>query len=634
VLVWNGALLDDWLLFILFALAGGFCAWRAAVVREERVAWLLVATGLELYAFGGVVYVAWVSSLQSPPFPSLADWFWLAMYPWVFAGLVGLVRARGLGSHASVWLDGLVGALALATLVSATVFEPVWEQALDANAGFGFALPLSDTLMTGFIVVVCAMQGWRLDRTWLTLGVAFLLLSFADNVYVIKSITDGWAPGGLLDLPYAIAILLVAYAAWQPRGPLAEVDPTGFRVLAFPVASALVAVLVGIYDQLAGLSGVTGMLESMTLLAVVARLAFTFVSYRAILAASRRDAMTDLLTGLGNRRRLLEDLDRALLGLPAPFGIAFFDLDGFKGYNDAFGHAAGDALLVRLGARLAGAVDTDATAYRMGGDEFCVLARGDAAAVAVTLERAAEALTEAGDGFAISNSHGTAHLPDEADRAAVALRLADTRMYARKNARPQSAGSQTRDVLVRVLDEREPELHDHVLDVGQLAVAVGRGLGMPEESLPELLHGAELHDVGKIALPESILRKAGPLDAEEWAFMRRHTLIGERFLLAVPALRPVAALVRSSHERWDGGGYPDRLAGEEIPLGARIIAVCDAFDAMVTDRPYRSGMPRGAAEEELMRCAGSQFDPAVVAAFLAAVSGVARLVRSPAPLRI
>jgi len=189
-------------------------------------------------------------------------------------------------------------------------------------------------------------------------------------------------------------------------------------------------------------------------------------------------------------------------------------------------------------------------------------------------------------------------------------------------------------VLVRVLDEREPELHDHVLDVGQLAVAVGRGLDMPEESLPELLHGAELHDVGKIALPESILRKAGPLDAEEWAFMRRHTLIGERFLLAVPALRPVAALVRSSHERWDGGGYPDRLAGEEIPLGARIIAVCDAFDAMVTDRPYRSGMPRGAAEEELMRCAGSQFDPAVVAAFLAAVSGVARLVRSPAPLRI
>jgi two-component system, cell cycle response regulator len=354
-------------------------------------------------------------------------------------------------------------------------------------------------------------------------------------------------------------------------------------------------------------------------LAVVARLVFTVESYRAILAASRRDATTDLLTGLGNRRKLLEDLDAKLQELPAPFGLALFDLDGFKGYNDAFGHAAGDALLVRLGYRLERAVGEGGRAYRMGGDEFCVLAPGDDETVTATVARAADALQDSGDGFAISNSHGTTHLPGEAERAEVALRLADTRMYARKNARPQSAGSQTRDVLVRVLNEREPELHDHVLDVGRLAVAVGRRLGMPEESLPELLHGAELHDVGKIGLPESILRKPGPLDADEWAFMRRHTVIGERFLLAVPALRSVAALVRASHERWDGTGYPDGLAGEEIPLGARIIAVCDAFDAMVTDRPYRAGMPRAEAEAELRRCAGSQFDPAVVAAFVAAV---------------
>jgi HD-GYP domain-containing protein (c-di-GMP phosphodiesterase class II) len=260
----------------------------------------------------------------------------------------------------------------------------------------------------------------------------------------------------------------------------------------------------------------------------------------------------------------------------------------------------------------------------MGGDEFCVLVSGDAAAVDAAVSRATAALAEAGDGFAISNSHGTALLPAEACSAEVALRIADQRMYARKNARPQSAGSQARDVLVRVLNEREPELHDHVLDVGQLAVAVARRLGMPEESLPELLHGAELHDVGKIGLPESILRKPGPLDDDEWAFMRRHTVIGERFLLAVPALRNVAALVRSSHERWDGGGYPDGLAGEAIPLGARIIAVCDAFDAMVTDRPYRAGMPREDAEAELRRCAGSQFDPAVVQAFLATLGAAER----------
>ena len=572
-----------------------------------------------MYALGGVVYLVGVATAASPPFPSAADWMWLGMYPWLLAGLVGLVRARGLGSHVSVWFDGLVGALALATLGAALIFEPVWQTAVDADAAFAFALPLADLLLTGFIVIVCAVQGWRLDRTWLALGAAFILLGIADSFYVITSVTDSWAPGRLLDLPYAVAILLVGCAAWQPRGPRAEVDPTGLRVLAFPVASALVAVLVGIYDQVAGLSAVTRVLDSATLLAVVARLAFTFDSYRTILAASRTEALTDQLTGLGNRRRLLDDLDRSLLGLPSPFGIAFFDLDGFKGYNDTFGHAAGDALLGRLGARLAAAVGDAASAYRMGGDEFCVLARGDVASIEAVVARASAALCESGEGFAIANSHGTAHLPDEAASAQVALRLADQRMYARKNVRPYSAGSQTRDVLVRVLNEREPDLHDHVLDVGQLAMAVGRRLGVPEESLPELLHGAELHDVGKIALPESILHKPGPLDEAEWAFMRRHTLIGERFLLAVPALRSVAALVRASHERWDGDGYPDGTAGEAIPLGARIIAVCDAFDAMVTDRPYRNGMPREAAIAELRRCAGTQFDPAVVAAFLETV---------------
>ena len=124
-----------------------------------------------------------------------------------------------------------------------------------------------------------------------------------------------------------------------------------------------------------------------------------------------------------------------------------------------------------------------------------------------------------------------------------------------------------------------------------------------------------------MAIPDAILDKPAALDAAEWEFIRRHTIIGERIVAAAPALRPVAALVRSSHERWDGGGYPDALAGEEIPLGARIVSVCDAFDAMVADRPYRAGMDADEALIELERCSGSQFDPAVVAAFAAAWSG-------------
>jgi HD-GYP domain-containing protein (c-di-GMP phosphodiesterase class II) len=158
---------------------------------------------------------------------------------------------------------------------------------------------------------------------------------------------------------------------------------------------------------------------------------------------------------------------------------------------------------------------------------------------------------------------------------------------------------------------------DHLHGVAQPAVEIARRLGLAGEALEHVRLAAELHDVGKVAIPDAIIDKPGPLDDDEWAFVRRHPLIGERIVAAAPALVPVAKLVRSSHERWDGDGYPDGLAGEDIPLGARIVSVCDAFDAIVSDRSYRSGSMPEAAIVELRRCAGTQFDPAVVDAFVA-----------------
>ena len=175
--------------------------------------------------------------------------------------------------------------------------------------------------------------------------------------------------------------------------------------------------------------------------------------------------------------------------------------------------------------------------------------------------------------------------------------------------------TQTRDVLLSVLSERNRELGEHMASVAGLAERTGRAMGLEDEKLQHLRRAAELHDVGKIAIPDSILFKPGPLDDSEWECMRRHTVIGERILLSAPSLEPVAKLVRSSHERVDGTGYPDNLSGEDIPLGARIVAVCDAFDAMVGDRPYREPMSSEQAVEELKRCAGSQFDCSVVDAF-------------------
>jgi HD-GYP domain-containing protein (c-di-GMP phosphodiesterase class II) len=140
-------------------------------------------------------------------------------------------------------------------------------------------------------------------------------------------------------------------------------------------------------------------------------------------------------------------------------------------------------------------------------------------------------------------------------------------------------------------------------------------MGMAGEQLDGVERAAELHDIGKIAIPEAIVNKPGPLDADEWRFMRRHTLIGERMLSAAPGLHSAAKVVRSSHERFDGQGYPDGLSGEQIPLASRIIFVCDAFHAMTSDRPYEPAQSVDSALAELDRCAGSQFDPEVVAAF-------------------
>jgi diguanylate cyclase (GGDEF)-like protein len=361
-------------------------------------------------------------------------------------------------------------------------------------------------------------------------------------------------------------------------------------------------------------------------LSALARQVVAQLELRRLLAVSRHEATTDPLTELGNRRRLVDDFQTLLpeATVDAPLHLLLFDLDGFKNYNDTFGHSAGDALLARLAGKLQDALSAHGTVYRIGGDEFCALIRGDAGHQVAVRAAAARALTEDGEGFAITASHGAVALPAEAPTATQALRLADERMYGHKAGRSEAACRQTHDVLVRILDERDSDLCSHGNTVSRLAVGVGRRLGLSALELDQLGKAAALHDIGKVAVPDAILNKPGDLNEDEWAFMQTHTILGERILAAAPALRAEATLVRSCHERWDGDGYPDGKAGTDIPLGSRIIFACDAFDAMTSHRAYRALRTHAEAMAELRRCAGSQFDPAVVAALCDGVLEPAR----------
>jgi diguanylate cyclase (GGDEF)-like protein len=407
-------------------------------------------------------------------------------------------------------------------------------------------------------------------------------------------------------------------------------QPTEKRGIVIPLAFACAALGVLVRSSFSS-AGVTAIvLCTLSLLVIMWRLALTWRENSALLRLTQEEALTDALTGLGNRRALMLELEARMLAPDAygPYLLGLFDLDGFKHYNDSFGHPAGDALLKRLGNALRSELGAQGTVYRMGGDEFCVLLADRPESLAA----AAVALTEHGEGFAISCSYGVVRLPTEAVEIAAALRIADQRMYAHKHSSRLSPLRQTGDVLLRALHERDPELRSHMQNVAELAEATAARFGLPPDEVVDIRHAAELHDVGKMAIPDAILNKPGRLSEEEWVFIRRHTLIGERILLGAPALRRVASLVRASHENFDGGGYPDGLAGTNIPLGARIIAVCDAFHAMITDRPYREAMDENTAIAELRRCAGSQFDPAVVEQFCEALAASEAVLDAPQPV--
>jgi diguanylate cyclase (GGDEF)-like protein len=590
---------------------------HAYLVRRERAAWAVITAALAAWTFGEL----WLVIFRPEGFPSVADAGFIAFYLLLYVGIVLLLRSSAREIAGTLWLDGLTAALATAALSAAILVELVLETTEGSTAAVAtnLAYPLGDVLLLSAVVGVFSLTGWRPGHRWLLLGAGILASTAADSIFLFRTANGTYVEGTWMDVLWPAAMILIALAAWTPDRTQEGLDVVGRPLLAVPVGCALVATGVLAYDHHTRVNLLAVTLATLTLLLVIARLVVTFRENSRLFALTRQEATTDALTGLGNRRKLLADLERRLGAATVPRTLLMlFDLNGFKGYNDTYGHPAGDALLARLGGKLAAVPGPEGAVYRLGGDEFCLIvpvAEGEAEGV---IDRACEALAERGEGFEISTSFGAVILPDDARDPSHALQTADERLYAQKYSR-RGESERTMAALLEALLVREPDLHERLADVGALAAAAGSRLGLRRDELDDLARAAQLHDLGKLAVPDEILHKEGPLDEREWAFVRQHTIVGERILRASPALRSVASTVRSSHENWDGTGYPDGLAGEEIPLAARIVRACDAYVAMTSARPYRAALSPDEALNELMRLAGTEFDPTVVRVVVAEV---------------
>ena len=349
------------------------------------------------------------------------------------------------------------------------------------------------------------------------------------------------------------------------------------------------------------------------------------------------EAARDNLTGLGNQRAYEEAISEATAvpDTEDSWILYLLDVDRFKQVNDRYGHPSGDAVLAELGELIEELAPGGG--YRVGGDEFAVLLRGDDPAVHTFPERLRTrlvALTVAGVTEPVTISVGAAHFPEHALDASSLKRRADLALYkSKRNGKDRTSVFQPDEPLfesgtgtgvdtgsmvavrrlIAALAARHGRVGEHSTAVADLALSIGRTLGIEEGELDRLYLAGLLHDLGKISTPDAILLKPGPLTAEERAIMQEHARVGFHLLDGLD-LTPVDNWILHHHEHWDGTGYPDGLAGAEIPFGSRIVLVADAFDAMTTERPYRRALSVQAALGELRDLAGRQFDPLVVSA--------------------
>jgi len=545
--------------------------------------------------------------------------------PSTLFGVLALLLASTLASHFPVPIEGPnAGGVSLSFVFAASAIVLFgW----DAGVLVAFAAPVLIQTLEHRPPIRIAYNGSVFAVAALVSGLLVGLIEGSGTDALIAKVAIASTA------QYAINLVLISMVvAVTARRPFLELIQASVRwtIMVFALMGSAALVLVVLWQRSPLLS--VALFGPLLAIALYQR-----STYRALRAM--RLALTDPLTGLGNHRHFHDRVERELAEADQrgkDFSLCLVDVDDFKRVNDLYGHPAGDTVLAQIAANLR----QNGEAFRLGGDEFAVLlpqsdeAEAVAAASAIVERVSALALDHIGS---VTVSAGVATFPTQAPSRLELVRLADSALYWAKEHgknrahvyRPdvvelaelrrlahgpdRAARFRAAESLAKAVDLRDTYTGSHSARVAELAAKVAARLGLDQELIELTRLAGSLHDLGKLAIPEEILRKPGPLTDPERLVLERHPQIGFRMLDSL-GIEPVADWILHHHERWDGNGYPDRLPGPQIPLGARIIFVVDAYDAMTSDRVYRGSLSPYEALEELERCAGTQFDPDVVVA--------------------
>ena len=582
---------DLWLYNLVHVGGTLVCLLAARRDRAERLAWLSLAVAFLLSTTGNLVWTLSVSLMPEEPFPSVADFFWIAYFLPLYVALVALIRSRVPRFHASMWLDGLIGALGAAAVAVAILLGPALAVTEGDVAAVvtNLAYPIGDVVLLALLVAVSAILGLRRDSAVLLLGAGMVANLVGDIVYLDLATEGVYVEGGVLDLSWLSGVVLMALAAHRsgtgPACPDAEVrSRVGWRVLAVPLVCNLASLLVlalGFGDEM---SPWAAWCAVGCVLAALARTAVTFREVRAFNEV-KLEARTDELTGLPNRRALLENATAVLAGASArrPAALLLLDLDGFKEVNDGLGHHAGDQLLRQIGPRAAGILRSGDLLARLGGDEFAVLLRtadlDEAHDLATRLrERILQPFTVEGVRLHVGVSIGVATAPVPAATVQELLRCADVAMYAAKTARegvhvylPEPDGG-TGDRL-RTMEELRIALTD-----GQLRVHV-----QPQVRLAD----------GAVVGAEALVR---------WQHPTRGLLSPAQLLPAAEQaglLRPLTDTVLELALLAAAGWWPGRAVPVSVNLSAANVTDLD-LPGKVAEALLRHGLPPRALTLELV----------------------------------